>query len=221
MPEEIKKRLPVILVGVIFVALLGIFIWKSNIKEDKFDWSTDKNLQLSTEEKAKYEEVVTTLKTDQKNAEALVNLARLRNYGGDPEGALKLYNEALKIRPDDTLILNNLADIYYSIGEYKKAEESYLTIIKSNPKWVSAYRELVNIYQYKLKDKYSLTPALLLQGLEANPEASENFYAMLAVYYEDTGDMEKAIDYYNKLLDINPDNIGANSELQKLRGIKF
>jgi tetratricopeptide (TPR) repeat protein len=218
MSEVLKKRLPVIIVAIVFVVLLGVFVWKSNIKEEQLNWTSTENLNLSNAEKDKYQETVVKLEQDEKDPEALINLARLRNWGGDPEGAIKIYLEALAMRPSDTLILNNLADVYYSIGDYKKAEEMYLTIIKNNPKWVSAYRELVNIYRFKLKDKSSQIPIILNKGLEANPEAGEDFYAMLGVYYQEAADKENAIKYFEKVLEANPQNTGAASALQELKG---
>ncbi|MFA6534253.1 MAG: tetratricopeptide repeat protein [Patescibacteria group bacterium] len=221
MSEIIKKRWPLILVGVFFIVLIGTFVWKSNIKETEVDWVSTDKLTLTETEKAKYEETVVKLEQNQKDPEALVNLARLRNYGGDLEGAIKIYLEALKLRPNDTLILNNLGDAYYSLGDYKKSEEMYLKIIENNPKWISAYRELVNIYHYKLKDKYTTVPALLERGLSADPGSSEDFYALLGIYYEDVGDIANAILYYEKVLAINPQNIGARSALDALRPVKF
>jgi len=221
MPEVIKKRIPIVIVAIIFIVLLGIFVWKSNIKEEGFDWSSVENLVLSEEEKVKYEEVAVKLEQNNHDPEALISLARLRNWGGDPEGAIKLYLEALEIRPIDTLILNNLGDVYYSIGEYEKSEGMYLEIIKNNPKWINAYRDLANIYRYKLKDKASQLPEILLKGLEIDPESAEDFYAMLAIHYQNIDDRENAIKYYEKVLEINPDNTGVNSALQELKGIKF
>lgn len=223
MSEIIKKRWPVIVVAVIFLAALGVFVWKSNTKESNFDWSSTVGLQLSAEEKAKYDAAAQELKKNEANAEAMINLARLRDRGGDAQGSIKLYEETLKKRPDDTLVLNNLAVLYYSLGDYKKSEETYLRIVETNPKWTSAYRELLSIYRFKLKDQMntSAVPDLLNKGLEASPEAAEDFFAMLGIYYQDVGNREKAIEYYQKVLDVNPNNAGAASELENLRDITF
>lgn len=219
MSAFLKKRLPVIIVAIIFLAFLGIFVWKSNIKEEQYDWSSYDTLTLTNEEKIKYEKTIEKLDQNQGDAEALINLARLRNWGGDPDGAIKLYNEALKIRPQDTLILNNLADIYYSLGNYTKAEELNLKILEFNPKWMNAYRNLYEIYRYKLRDKYSQLPVVLESGLTKAPEMAIDFYGLLGAYYEDIGDKVLAKEYYLKMLEINPNDLAAKAALEGLEQI--
>ncbi|MBI5621694.1 tetratricopeptide repeat protein [Candidatus Falkowbacteria bacterium] len=216
MSEAIKKRLPLLIVAIIFVVLIGVFVWKSNIKEEKFDWASYADLTLSEQEKTTYQEAADKLSKNNNDADSLLSLARLRDYGGDPEGALRLYEKVLEQRPQDIVILNNMAVIYYSIGEYEQAEGKYQQILAVTPKWTNAYRELVNLYRYKLTDKYSTVPELLQKGFDATPEAKEDFYALFAVYYEDVDDLQQAIEYYNKVLEVNPNNTGAASALDSL-----
>ena len=51
-----------------------------------------------------------------------------------PRAAIIFYEECLKINPQNSQALNNIAPAYYSIKEYKKAEDAIRLSIKLSPK---------------------------------------------------------------------------------------
>src|SRR3989344_2866132 len=55
----------------------------------------------------------------------------------------------------------------------------------------------------------------LVDGLNYNPD-SHDLMTLLASYYRDNGNKEKAIEYFNKVLKLNPDNEAVKRELERL-----
>ncbi|MFA5076234.1 MAG: tetratricopeptide repeat protein [Patescibacteria group bacterium] len=215
--KKIKNSLPFIIIGVVFVVLLGTFVWRSNTHESNFDWTKPDDLQLTPEQKVEYQEVVNKVQQDDQDVISVIELARLRDYGGDPDGSVKLYKKALDKKPNDTLAMSNLAGVYYSIGEYDQAEELYLKIIQFNPKWLNTYRDLADLYQYKMPEKYTSLGPILLNGLAMNPDNQREFVAMLAVFYKDIDNLQEAIKYYEQLVVLDPNNVAAAEELAEVR----
>ncbi|MFA5358318.1 MAG: tetratricopeptide repeat protein [Patescibacteria group bacterium] len=221
MTDFIRKRWPKIVVAVIFVVLAGTFLWKSNIKEGQLEWGSVEGLNLTDQQKQQYEETVKKLEDsngDKKNPTALSDLARLRDQGGDPEGSIKIYQKALAEEPDNTLVLYNLADVYYSIGDYGKTEEMYRRIINNHPLEMPVYRRLFDLYRDKIKTKYPSVLEILLRGWQYNSDRPAEFIKMLALYYSDMGDIETAKQYYQQLLIIEPNNQDARDQLKRLGG---
>ena len=135
---------------------------------------------------------------------------------GDEEGAIRGYRASLALFPNNTLILNNIATSYKDLGDYKKAEAAYKKIIELSPGTIDAYRKLADLYlipQVNKKDK--VIPTLEI-GLQAVPNAPD-LLSYLAVYYKDEKEYVKAIEYYEKLLKVNPGNEAARQDLNTLR----
>jgi tetratricopeptide (TPR) repeat protein len=155
------------------------------------------------------------------DTEALIDLARAKYDLADFEGAVVVYKLALETRPTDTLILNNLGDTYGILKQYENSAEMYLKIIEVNPRWVNSYRELKTIYKFHLTEKYPEIENVLLKGIEKIQEIDSfgaiDLYTMLANYYQDTENNEKAIEWYEKALQINPENEAVARELEELK----
>jgi len=221
MSSILEKSWPKILVGVIFVILLFFVIWKSNIKEETYDWTSPKDLVLSEDVKKEYEATVDQIKdTDKEDPEALSKLAKLRDSGGDPEGAADLYRKSLKIKPSSE-VMASLGDLYGSVGDYKNSEKMYLEIINNNPYDVETYNKLFELYRYKLKDNYREPESWLFLGWQVNPSAKTYFIKRIAAYYKDIGDKDRAVNYYQQILDDDPENPEARAALQEIMNIKF
>ncbi|MCC3860796.1 tetratricopeptide repeat protein [Pseudemcibacter aquimaris] len=63
-----------------------------------------------------------------------------------PGHAIVFYEEALKIDPNNKQVLNNIGPAYYSVGEYKKAEEAGLKALKLDPNQADPKLFLFNFY---------------------------------------------------------------------------
>jgi len=223
MNKEYKK---VVIAFVVLVLIIGtgIFIYYlknrpgPELRELLF---LPEGAVLTEEQQVKFDAAITALKEDPDNALALIALAQVKYDIQYLDGAIYVYSKALEIQPTNTLILNNLADIYVQKKEYQKAADFYLRIIEHTPKWVNAYRNLATIYKYHLKEKYSDMEEILLNGIarvkEIDSEAPVDFYSMLAVFYDETGNIEKAIENYEIVVELTPENTSAKMRLEELK----
>lgn len=56
------------------------------------------------------------------------------------QGAIKLYNEAIQLKPDFSWAYNNRGIVYYNLGKYQQAIADCSKAIELNPKFAEAYQ---------------------------------------------------------------------------------
>jgi tetratricopeptide (TPR) repeat protein len=226
MSKEYKKVIiAVVSIMVIITAVILFYTYKSNLtSEEKKLFSLPKGTELTEEQQTKYDGAINGLEQDSQNINFLVDIAQIKYDILDLDGSIEVYKKVLEIQPDHLVTLNNLGDIYNQKKEYDKAAQMYLTIIQTTPKWVNAYRELGYIYKYHFPEKYPDMVDLLLNGIEKveefGGEASVDFYSMLAVIYDETNQIDKAIEYYEKVLELTPNDERVKIRIEELKQLK-
>jgi len=215
------SRRNLLIILAVLIGGLGVFIYQITRNPYGDLFSLPEGVVLTHEQQEEFDQAKAILEKNPKDPNALITIAQVKYAVQDLMGAEKAYLAALELQPTNTLILNNLGDIYYQQKEYQKSEEMFLRIIDSNPKWINAYRILSSIYRYHIKDKYQDVEEILLKGIEKNKEltgeAPVDFYSMLGVFYQETGQKEKAIEAYEKVLELDPTNEGARIEIERLK----
>ena len=138
---------------------------------------------------------------------------------GEEKSAIKAHIVGLALNDHNMRGWANLAVLYKETGKYKEAEEAYKKVIALNPGDVTTYRDLSDLYLYYLTKKEGEIPAVIAQGLASVPEHPD-LLVYLAVYYRDKGNVEKAIEYFErraKVAPLDPDIAkGIAEELNKL-----
>ncbi|MCK4454183.1 tetratricopeptide repeat protein [Candidatus Parcubacteria bacterium] len=221
-----KYQIFFLIVLILLIAVAGFFLYQRHqpASEENEIFSLPEGVILTENQQIKFDDAKNSLKANPNDHLALIAIAQVKYQVQDLDGAEKVYLMALEIQPTNTLILNNLGDIYNQQKEYENAEKMYLKIIEVNPNWRNAYRELKTLYRFHLKEKYPQIEGFLLKAIEDNKkvfgEAPVDFYSMLAVYYKDTSQKEKAIPYYEKVLELDPNNEGAKIDLEELKKLK-
>ena len=216
-----KKTKIIIAVVAIVLILGGLLAWKTwnwqgkmgDLRNYVTSLFSGEEENLPDDIKAAYD----ALKNDPSDTSAYMKLALWKRDNGDLEEAIKLYEKALEIKPDDTLLLMNSADFYIRNNQYAEAAGAYVKVMESNPKWLAAYRNLADLYRYQMPERQIEIPSILKRGLEANSENEIYFVGSLAVYYKDFGPKEEAIRWYERLLELDPENTTAKSELEELK----
>lgn len=155
---------------------------------------------------------------DEDDLEAWILLGSTKKQVGDYVGAEAAWIKAGEIRPLNSKSFNNLADLYTNfMQDYPKAEEAWFKAVE-NSKGESInsafYRNFHYFYYYNLKD-YTKAENILLEAINTNPTASD-LTATLGYFYKDQGDTEKAIEYFKKTLELNPDNEQVKNDLSGL-----
>lgn len=201
----------VVIVGLIALGVFGYSRWQvarfNKLVED---------FPRGTEIAEQIQKARATLREDPKNFESRFSLAFAKQTVGDYQGALKEYRRALTLSPENTLVMNNMAEIYKRLKEFTKAEELYQRMIAIAPGEVATYLNLADLYRYALGQPEAIEP-LLTEAIPVVVGPRTDIYSYLAVYFRDSGNKEKAIEYFNLLLETDPNNEIARQELEKLQ----
>lgn len=197
-----KKISFIVILIVAVLAIAGMLVWRSQKLESNANLlEINSSREMNDTQSKQYDSIVEGLRKNPNDYQTLFMLARLKQDLLDYAGAIELYERLGKEKPNDILIWNNLAGIYYNQEKYEKAEELHFKILSITAKWYNSYEELGSIYQFHLKDRRTGFEKILLKGIEEYPEMKLALMAKLAVYYDEVmGNKTKAIEYYEKLV---------------------
>ncbi len=137
-----------------------------------------------------------------RDAEKLVQKGKL-------EQAIREYEKVLKKFPEDTTIINRVGDLYGRVGQLQKAIELYEEIADHftrdgfTTKAIAILKKIQRLDPQRLDIFERLAGLYFDQGLmiEAKRE-----YQILADWYVKNGELEKAIEAHEKLVDLDPSN---------------
>jgi tetratricopeptide (TPR) repeat protein len=137
-----------------------------------------------------------------RDAEKLVQKGKL-------EQAIREYEKILKKFPEDTTIINRVGDLYGRVGQLQRAIELYEEIADHftrdgfTTKAIAILKKIQRLDPQRLDIFERLAGLYFDQGLmiEAKRE-----YQILADWYVKNGELEKAIEAHEKLVDLDPSN---------------
>lgn len=180
----------------------------------------DLSEEKKTEYQEKFENRAEIFLNNPEGAEAfwpLIAMAQIKELVEDYQGAVQALLWAVDLQPKSYLANGNLANLYFRhYHDFAQAEKYYLKAIEpDDSKTITYYFDLHEIYRYFYKQETTLAEDILKQGLERYPQATD-LMAILAHYYNDLGQEEKAREYYQKILEINPDSQVAKKGLEGL-----
>ncbi|TND07916.1 MAG: hypothetical protein FD123_2724 [Bacteroidetes bacterium] len=146
---------------------------------------------------------------DEKNTEARLRLAQLYVYTDQYQRALN--------QLDSTLMINqNIAEAYFikgmvfkKTGDTAKAVSSLQTAVDLDPEYYNAFIQLGILFAEK---KSKLAEEYYQDALKIKPGSDEAMYN-LAKYYQDIGEINRALDGYTALLKVYPSHFDAHFNL--------
>lgn len=182
-------------------------IAQNNLQEIK----KQKEQQLCIEEDQRRVEGILSLVTTFHEASSIANSARDR---GDNDLAIAAFLKAIKLKPQDTYSMNNIAKIYKTIDRLIDAEEMYkqsLTIDRDN----DISKVGLGAVLRKL-NKFTEAENIYLEVLKKN---SRNIYALngVAGVYWDTRRLKEAEECFEKAILLNNNDNRSYSGLFKLK----
>ena len=124
--------------------------------------------------------------------------------------AQELYNQVLKIDPNQSAVLNNLGVILGQLGGYQKAKDCYEKAIEIDPNYSEAHNNLGLIFQ-AVKD-YQKAINCYEKAIEINPNYANANYN-LGVVFQVLAEYQKAKGYLEKAIEINPNYSLAHNNL--------
>ena len=126
-------------------------------------------------------------------------------YAKDYDGAIKLYNEALRFG-DYAAVYNNLGIIYDDLGQYETAVQNYGKAVALNPNLAEAYYNRGIAYQNLMQHELAIQD--YDKFIELNPNSAEAYYNR-GFAYTFLRQIKKAVKNYSKAIKIDPDYADA------------
>jgi len=225
-----SQKIIVAVITVLLVLAGGWYLYKSNrlsfhLKEtpawEKFLVFKIKNQNLSSETaglfRTRFEETKKRLEANPDSFNDWLYLGVLKKGAGDYEGARDVWLYGAQIRPKSSTPFGNLGDLYaYFLNEPAKAEEALKKAIANDPNDYNFLLSLADLYRYKMPGREALYEQTLLEAVQKFPD-NPNIIGPLASYYRQTNQVQKAIEYYEKLIKLVPTNETAKQDLAELR----
>jgi len=153
---------------------------------------------------------------DPADAEFWIGLGNLCQIVGDYQKAAQAYIKAGQIAPFNTISFANLARLYEEdIKDYVQAEEYYQQAIKNNPRDAWLFIDCSKLYRNKFNN-LEKEEEILLKGIQLNPD-SPDILLFLSNFYKRNNNIEKAIEYLEKAIEVSPQNSLYREELEELK----
>jgi tetratricopeptide (TPR) repeat protein len=147
---------------------------------------------------------------DKTRADAVAQEGNVAFNKKDYYPALIKYLEAIRLNPDNEIVLNRLGIAYSQLNYYKEAADAFQRSIQLNPKYAYSVNNLGSAFfaakELKKAEKY-FKKALKLNSQEAS------FHMNLGALYFEKKKPEKALSEWRKALALNPDVFTNNSSI--------
>ena len=156
--------------------------------------------------------------TNNLTVKEIFSLAVKNHEEGKVNIALELYNQILKIDPNHSRALNNIAVIFSDSKDYQKAISSYEKAIEINPGYADAHNNLGVIYADLGENEKAI--GCYEKAIEINPNFYEALGNIANNYIRQLTDFEIAISKSNEVLKIFQKNhkfINQSVSLFKLK----
>jgi len=132
---------------------------------------------------------------------------------GRTNESISYFEKAIFNQSNNYAAMNNLANSYRNIYEFKKSEDLYKNVIKNDPKNIKALNNYSNLKR-KLNN-YRDAKTLLLKALTID-ESNVIILTNLVVCCQGLGEMTDAKNYAYKILEIEPLNTSAHKLLSSI-----
>lgn len=224
-------RGPKIIVGIITVSTL-VFLWLAIGHEDLEDpevlelrqsaliqpkVGSEISESAKTEYLLKFESLKQKLQAEGfENLKDLETLAELKRSLGDTQGAADVFTYMGLIRPQNAFSFASLGLLYHhDLKKYDLAEKNYLIALSNDSDDTQTVRNLFDLY-WKGFGNLAKAEALLLESIKANP-SSADLYVLGGNFYSSLGKKEKALEFFEKHMELNPHNGVVMKEIERLK----
>ncbi|MCX8173529.1 MAG: tetratricopeptide repeat protein [Thermoplasmata archaeon] len=135
---------------------------------------------------------------DNSNPDTWIYRGNLRFESEDFDGAIKCYNEALKLSPDNVAALYNKANALLQIGRNEEALRILEKLVKNNPDIEEIWNNLGNIYARRGKVEEAVKA--YTKAIELNPDYTVARYN-LGMVLAQRGEYAAAMDQFSRVLE--------------------
>ena len=144
-------------------------------------------------------------------------LAIQEMQAGDYQAAIALFQNVLKVTPDDPATLTSMGHAYKTFGQQEEGVKAYQDAAKARAEYGEAYFSLANLKTYRFSD--SEMQAMHDQVEHGNLTYKDRIHFLFALgkAYEDRKDYENSFGFYKQANDLgrkqmryNADNMTSN-----------
>ena len=154
------------------------------------------------------------------NLDGWLRVGVIKKFFGDYLGARDAWEYASLIRPQNSTSFANLGGLYaLYLKDYYKAELSYKKAIENSPGDIYLYTSLADLYSSSEPAGESRSNKIIKtieSGLSSNPD-NQTLLSYLARFYKEQGNFSKALEYYQKVLALDPHNKAVAAEIDALK----
>lgn len=133
--------------------------------------------------------------------ESLCQRAQTSISQGDNEEAMRLYRQALAVRPDHPDVHYGMATVCYLVGDLDQASQHFKEVTRLDPLRAGAYINLGAVYN-RMERFDDAIPALR-RGIQLDMNRAEGYYN-LGLVYRKKQQLDMAIQAYREATRINP-----------------
>ena len=133
---------------------------------------------------------------------------------GAPERALRYYERALQLEPENVAVRGNLGNAFRDLGRFEEAIATFQGILEEHPELGDMRYSLARIYQEKEEFEQARKQYLLV------PEESFHYDLVLnnlGTLHEEEGQVDSALFYYHRALERRAESSDARSNLERLQ----
>ncbi|MBT0584859.1 putative 2OG-Fe(II) oxygenase [Alteromonas oceanisediminis] len=151
------------------------------------------------------------LRIDANFVDALINLGRVQAIQKQYELALKSYQNADRIKPNNMLIRLGIADAMRELGNNQRALAIYSELLQQ-PSGLQNPRLVLNMVKsYRVQQDYPAAITLLTSAIAVQPGNAE-LHSTVAAMYALVKSFEQSRQHYLSALELAPDNINVHVE---------
>ena len=222
-----KKNLVYIIGGVLVLGVIGAVVYFNDPNQKNEAVAPNDLLTLKVLDerfppaqleilKGQFAAAVSAVEKNPDSYNDWITIGIVKKQVNDYEGARAVWEKAAILRPAGSLPLFNLANLYADfLNDPTKAEEYYLAALKNSPDLVQAYTNLADLYKNKLNQPEKIDP-LIMVGLDKTG-GDPTLHAYLGGYYRDVKNYPKAIEHYEHVLKVRPDETTVWEEVERLK----
>ncbi len=130
--------------------------------------------------------------------------------------AQKQFEAATKADPNFALSFSRLAQTYSVLGYDGEAEQAAQTAVTLSQDLPDAEKYLISAIHSQVTKNYAEAVKSYENLAKTSPDNTD-VQSALAGLYQDSGDLEKARTYYQKILSANPKNVAATLDLGRIQ----
>ncbi|MBF0359313.1 MAG: tetratricopeptide repeat protein [Magnetococcales bacterium] len=179
---------------------LGISLKQSGRKEEAIRaLQTALDIEPGNRQISEYINAVLT--SGASSADEILQQAISAHQSGQIDAAIQLYNRALEIQPENSVVLSNLGVALQAQGKLDEAAASCQKAIKFKPDYLEAYSNLGNILQDMCR--YDEAVENYQKALLINPGHIATLYNF-GTFLQRVGELDAAVLSYRRVIAINP-----------------